>query len=130
RYDLTLKAVGRDGQPAPLADAGVMNVDNGELFADFVVFDEEATVTLRAAPGNYHIMGSVFAEDFESVSMVGDPEVRVTGATTFTLDARRAEPVTVGIEGVATDPSPVDLSWTRLDETGDFGLFYRVRGGG
>jgi hypothetical protein len=31
RYDLTLNAVGRDGQPATFADAGVMNVDDGEL---------------------------------------------------------------------------------------------------
>ena len=105
RYDLTLKAVGRDGRPATVADAGVMNVDNGELFADFLVFDQDATLTLRVAPGNYHVMGSVFAEDFETISMAGDPEVRVTGATSFTLDARRAEPVTLGIEGVATGSS-------------------------
>src|SRR5829696_4265565 len=129
RYDLTLKAVGRDGRPAAIADAGVLNVGNGELFADFVVFDEDATLTLRVAPGSYHIMGSVYAEDFQTISMVGDPEVRVTGATTFTLDARRAKPVSVGIEGVATDPSLVDLGWTRLDETGNFGLLASISAG-
>ena len=129
RYDLTLKAVGRDGRPATVADAGVMNVDNGELFADFLVFDQDATLTLRVAPGNYHVMGSVFAEDFETISMAGDPEVRVTGATSFTLDARRAEPVTLGIEGVATNPSSIDLGWTRLDETGSFGLSSIVSAG-
>jgi len=93
RYDLTLTATGRDGRPAPLADAGVMNVDNGELFADFV-----------------------------TVSLVGDPEVEVTGATSFSLDARRAQPVASGIEGVATDPSFADLGYTRLDATDAFGL--------
>jgi Subtilase family len=122
RYDLTLKAIGRDGQPASLADAGVMNVDSGELFADFLVFDEDATLTIRAAPGNYHIMGFVTGADFGSVSMVGDPEVRVTGATTYTLDARRAEPVKLGIHGVATDPSTADIGWTRLDAAGTYGL--------
>ena len=122
RYDLTLKAIGRDGQPAALADAGVLNVDNGELFADFLIFDEDATLTLRVAPGNYHIMGFVTGADFGSVSMVGDPEVRVTGATSYTLDARRAEPVRLGIQGVATDPTTADIGWTRLDAAGTFGL--------
>ena len=122
RYDLTLKAIGRDGQPAALADAGVLNVDNGELFADFLIFDEDATLTLRVAPGNYHIMGFVTGADFGSVSMVGDPEVRVTGATSYTLDARRAEPVRLGIQGVATDPTTADIGWTRLDAAGTYGL--------
>jgi hypothetical protein len=122
RYDLTLTATGRDGRPAPLADAGVMNVDNGELFADFVLFDEDASVTLRVPPGNYHILGFVVGADFETVSLVGDPEVRVTGATSFSLDARRAQPVASGVEGVATDPSFADLGYTRLDATDAFGL--------
>jgi hypothetical protein len=122
RYDLTIKAIGRDGQPAALADAGVLNVDDGELFADFLVFDEDATLAIRVAPGHYHIMGFVVGEDFGSVSMVGDPEVRVTGATTFTLDARRAEPVTFGIQGVATDPTMADVGWTRLDAAATYGL--------
>ncbi len=129
RYDLTLEAIGRDGQPASFADAGVLNVDNGELFADFLVFDEDATLTLRVAPGNYHIMGFVAGADFGSVSMVGDPEVRVTGATTYALDARRAEPVRLGIQGVATDPTTADIGWTRLDEPGTYGLASSFSGG-
>ena len=129
RYDLTLRAIGRDGQPASFADAGVLNVDNGELFADFLVFDEDATLTLRVAPGNYHIMGFVAGADFGSVSMVGDPEVQVTGATTYALDARRAEPVRLGIQGVATDPTTADIGWTRLDEPGTYGLASSFSGG-
>ena len=122
RYDLTLKAVDRAGQPAAFADAGVMNVDDGELFADFLFFDEDATITVRVAPGSYHIMGYVVGGNFDTVSMVGDPEVEITGATTFTLDARRAEPVSMGIEGVAADPSFADLGYTRLDQGADYGL--------
>src|SRR4029453_11645678 len=91
RYDLTLKAIGRDGKPASFADAGVMNVDDGELFSDFVSFDETGTATLRVAPGNYHIMGFVVGGNFDTFSMVGDPETRVDGDTTFALDARRAK---------------------------------------
>jgi hypothetical protein len=122
RYDLTLKAVGRDGRPATFADAGVMNVDDGSRFADFVLFDEDASVTLRVAPGHYHVMGFVVGGRFDNISMVGDPEIRVTGDTTFTLDARKAKPVSGGLEGVATDPSFVELSYSRLDDPGGFAL--------
>jgi len=122
RYDLTLKAVGRDGKPASFADAGVLNVDDGDLYADFVFFDEDATVTIRVAPGNYHIMGFVVGGDFNTVSLVGDPEVRITGETTFTLDARRAKRVSSGIEGLATEPDFADLGYTRMDADASFAL--------
>jgi len=122
RYNLTLKAIGRDGKPATYADAGVMNVDDGELFADFVFFDETGSATVRVAPGRYHIMGFVVGGSFDTFSMVGDPERRVSGDTTFTLDARRAKPVRVGIRGVDTDAGSADLGYTRLDQGGDYGL--------
>ena len=94
-----------------------MNVDNGELFADFVVFDEDATLTLRVAPGNYHIMGSVFAEDFETTSMVGDPEVRVTGATSFSLTSGASSVTYTGAStGLLNDPA--NLAATVRDESG------------
>jgi hypothetical protein len=123
RYDLTLHAVGRDGRAAPFADAGVMNVDDGALFQDFVFFDQDATVTLRVAPGHYHVMGFVAGGAFfDNISMVGDPEIRVTGDTSVTLDARQALPVRTGVEGVATKPTGVDLGYTRLDASGNYGL--------
>jgi subtilisin family serine protease len=122
RYDLTLNAVGRDGRPAPFADAGVMNVDDGALFQDFVFFDEDASVTLRVAPGHYHVVGFVVGGDFTTVSMVGSPETEVAGDTTLALDARLGLPVRTAVEGVATRPTGVDLGYTRLDATGGFGL--------
>jgi hypothetical protein len=122
RYNLTIKAVGRDGKPASYADAGVMNVDDGEQFADFVFLDETGSATVRVAPGRYHIMGFVVGGGFDIISMVGDPETRVSGDTTFTLDARRAKPVSVGIRGVDTDASSADLGYTRYDEGSDYGL--------
>jgi subtilisin family serine protease len=106
--DLRLELEAEDGGPAPdgmatvtpsrltpatLADAGVMNVD---------------------------IMGNVVGGNFDTVSVVGDPEVEVTGATTFILDARRAEPVTTGIEGYPWEWSedPVATQAFRLYRNG------------
>jgi hypothetical protein len=54
--------------------------------------------------------------------VLGPPALRATGDTTFTLDARRALPVTTGVEGVETDPSFVDLGYTRIDATEVYGL--------
>jgi hypothetical protein len=122
RYDLTLRAVGRDGRPAPFTDVGVMNVDDGELFQDFVFLGEDASVTLRVAPGHYHVVGFVTGGNFDTLSMVGDPEVQVTGDATVTLDARLALPVRTGVEGVSTRATGVDLGYTRLDATGRYGL--------
>jgi subtilisin family serine protease len=122
RYDLTLKAVGRDGQPAPFAVAGVMNVDDGALFQDFVFFEGDASVTLRVPPGHYHVVGFVVGGDFKTASMVGDPEVEVTGDASMPLDARLSLPLRTAVEGVATKPTFVGLGHTRLDATGRYAL--------
>jgi subtilisin family serine protease len=122
RYDLTLNAVGRDGRPATFADAGVMNVDDGALFQDFVFFDEDASVTLRVAPGHYHVLGFVIGGFFDTFSMVGAPEIEVTADTTMTLDARRGLQVSTAVEGEATRPTSIGLGYTRLDATGNYGL--------
>ena len=122
RYDLTLTAVGRDGRPAPFSDVGVMNVDDGALFQDFLFFDEDARLTIRVAPGHYHVVANVIGGAFDSIAMVGDPELEVTGDTSLTLDARRALPVTAAVEGVATTPVSVDLGYTRIDATGQYVL--------
>ena len=82
----------------------------------------DAEFSARVAPGNYHIMGFVVGGTFDTFSMVGDPETRVDGETTFTLDARRAKPVRARIRGVDTDTSSADLGYTRLDDGGDYGL--------
>ncbi|WP_454850717.1 S8 family serine peptidase [Promicromonospora soli] len=104
-YDLTIEAVGRDGE-AHYAEAGVMNVDDGSAFGATVGLDDGAR-TMRVPAGTYSVQGQMWEEDSsESVTemtLAVEPEVEVTADTTVVLDAREAEQVTV------TTERPADL---------------------
>ncbi|HYY81243.1 MAG TPA: S8 family serine peptidase [Actinomycetes bacterium] len=123
RYDLKIDAIRRDGTPdtGGFDSVGIMNVDNGELFNDFRFLDEHGQVTVRVAPGHYLVVGFVTGAAFDSVSMVGNPELRVARDTRFTLDARKALPLTAAVAGTPTRPAKVDFGYTRYDQTGSFG---------
>jgi subtilisin family serine protease len=114
-YDLTIQAVGRDGEPyggdTRYAQAGVLNVDDGSAFARSVRL-HDGTQTVRVPAGTYSIAGDLWAEntaeEITELTSSVHPEVEVTGDTTVVLDARRAEPVTV------TTERPADLKVTTL----------------
>jgi hypothetical protein len=134
RYDLTIRTVGRDGGPVTFGSAGVLNVDDGSRFADFLSLDAEPR-TVRVPPGRYSVVGAVFQydeDDFELVAaaLVGDPQVEVREATTVALDARRARPVSAVVEGVATRPGYLELGYVRKDEPEQFHLEYGMSIGG
>jgi hypothetical protein len=83
-----------------------MNVDDGELFADFLFFDEDASLTIRVAPGSYHIMGNVVGGNFDTVSGdLGYTRLDATGnyglASSFTVGQELAEN---GLFAEPTDP--------------------------
>jgi hypothetical protein len=136
RYDLTISTLGRDGRPGTYGSVGVLNVDDGTRFADFLFLDAEP-VTVRVPPGRYSVVGSVHQydeDDFDLVAaaLVGDPQLQVREATTVTLDARRARPVSAEVEGVATRPGYLELGYVRTDEPDRFHLEYGMgfAGGG
>jgi subtilisin family serine protease len=135
-YDLTIRTVGRDGQPGTYGSVGLLNVDDGTRFADFLSLEAEP-LTVRVPPGRYNVVGSVYQydeDDFDLVAaaLVGDPQVEVREATSVVLDARRARPVSVEVEGVATSPAYLELGYTRTDEPDRFHLEYGMgfSGGG
>ncbi|MFC8801192.1 S8 family serine peptidase [Promicromonospora sp. NPDC057138] len=104
-YDLTIEAVGRDGD-AHDGLAAVLNVDEGSAYGAGVGLDG-GTRTVRVPAGTYSVQGQMWEEDSsESVTemtLAVEPEVEVTADTTVVLDAREAEPVTV------TTERPADL---------------------
>jgi subtilisin family serine protease len=104
-YDLTIEAVGRDGE-AHYGEAVVLNVDDGSAFGASVGLDG-GTHTVRVPAGTYSVQGQMWEEDSsESVTemtLAVEPEFEVTADTTVVLDAREAEPVTV------TTERPADL---------------------
>jgi subtilisin family serine protease len=120
-YDLTIQAVGRDGEPydgeARYAQAGVLNVDDGSAFGRAVRLGG-GTRTVRVPAGTYSIAGDLWEEDaaggITELTAAVEPEVEVTADTTVVLDARRAEPVTVATQRPA-DLQSVTLGVFRTD---------------
>ncbi|ADB35334.1 peptidase S8 and S53 subtilisin kexin sedolisin [Kribbella flavida DSM 17836] len=118
-HEVTVKAIGRDGKPAvatPETNSGVQlwNIDTGDVLG--ITFDETGSRVLSVPTGRYSVMAFVMGGDeagwTNSVTLLGDPEERITGDRTFTFDARRAHKVTVKTPQRA-DPHSVGIAWHR-----------------
>ncbi len=118
-YNLTIEVLGRDGAAHDgQASVGVMNVDNGTRFNEFVQLDG-GTQTVRVPVGTYSVAGKLWDEDAEGaiteLTAAVEPEVEVTADTTVVLDAGEGEPVTVTTERPA-DREQISLGVDRTDE--------------
>ncbi|MFC5266154.1 S8 family serine peptidase [Kribbella qitaiheensis] len=120
---VTVKAIDRGGKPAAPTAFGfsgvqLWNLDTGDVNA--IIFDEKGSRTLDVPTGRYSVMTFVMGGDeigwTNSLTLLGDPEARVTGDRTFTFDARKANKVTVKTPQRA-DAQSVGVAWHR--KTGD-----------
>ncbi|HEY0691983.1 MAG TPA: S8 family serine peptidase [Kribbella sp.] len=116
---LTVKAIGHDGKPAapsPYSASGVQlwNLDTGDVNA--IIFDQTGSRTVDVPTGRYSVMAFVMEGDeigwTNSVTLLGDPDARITGDRTFTFDARKANKVTVKTPQRA-DAQSVGIAWHR-----------------
>jgi subtilisin family serine protease len=101
-HQVTVKGIGRDGDPARptvAANSGVQlwNLDTGDI--NGVVFDANGQRTLEVPTGRYAVMAYVMGVDkaawVNGVALLGEPEVQISGDRTFVFDARKAHAVTV-----------------------------------
>ncbi|MGW3768765.1 PA domain-containing protein [Actinomadura verrucosospora] len=131
-----VRSIARDGRPGPGA-VGFLNVKDASLGnahrplpgdPDGPCTDEgwNDSNCVRLAPGTYSVMGVVktmpsWAPSTDGgkpldYSLVGYPEIEITGDTEIVLDARKAREVTVRTPEHATAPGPGAVShlmWTR-----------------
>lgn len=115
---VTVKAIGRDGQPATTkaGASGVQlwNQDTGDVNA--VAFDETGARTLEVPTGRYSVMAYAMGGDeadwANSVTLLGDPDEWIDGDRTYTFDARKAHKVTVKTPRPA-DAQSVGIAWHR-----------------
>jgi hypothetical protein len=130
-YNLTVNAIARDGRPAfgiSLVDV-VDAVDTTRYLESSFHF--EGAPTFRLPPGTYSVMGFIFTYDepqvfAEEVTMVGDPEVQITGDTTLTLDGTGAGEV-VADTPRDTEPRSTSVSYFRAAaERGSFSSAFLV----
>lgn len=96
----------------------VVNLDDPELYSEPVTLVKSDTRVLRVPAGRYSVVGTVTAYPPESgggavglatsgaagrrQAIAGDPEVDVSGDAIVVVDGAAAKPVSVAVEGVAT----------------------------
>ncbi|MFF0339947.1 S8 family serine peptidase [Kribbella sp. NPDC004875] len=115
---VTVKAIGRDGQPATTkaGASGVQlwNQDTGDVQS--IAFDQTGTRTLDVPTGRYSVMAYAVGGDeanwANSITLLGDPDEWIGGDRIFTFDARTAHKVTIKTPRPA-DAQSIGLAWHR-----------------
>ncbi|WP_030668502.1 S8 family serine peptidase [Streptomyces sp. NRRL B-1347] len=99
-YDVTVKHVGRDGQPATAYSSSLIGTSAATADQDFTVYDPSGTAKVRVPKGGYALDGSVFVDPQDAskgIDWIVQPKLNVTKDTTVTVDARKAKPVDVTV---------------------------------
>ncbi|MFI5730231.1 S8 family serine peptidase [Kribbella sp. NPDC051587] len=117
-HQVTVKAIGRDGQPATTraGASGVQlwNQDTGGVTA--VAFDATGSRTIGVPTGRYAVMAYAMGGDeadwTNSVTLLGDPDEWIDGDRSYTFDARTAHKVTVKTP-LRADARSVGIAWHR-----------------
>lgn len=122
KYDLTIRATDRNGEPGQ-TDAAVLNVEDASIFAEIGV-PVDGETTIRVEPGRYSVTGYIPEWDesgewpeLTTLSGVYHPQLEIAGDTVVELDARDANPLTVQTEQAAS-PLEHTLNHERTDEAG------------
>jgi subtilisin family serine protease len=119
-YNITVPALARDGRQAD----GISQV---ELWGPGLPFQTKfyrggVTPTFRVPPGTYSLMGYIFRMDEPNlfaldVAVVGNPQLKVTGDATVTLDARPAKKIDIRTQKPS---APLDIQVGYHRKIGDF----------
>ncbi|MCI3904764.1 S8 family peptidase [Streptomyces spectabilis] len=99
-YDVTVKHVGRDGQPATAYSSALFGTSGSTADQDFQVYDPSGTAKVRVPKGGYALDASVFVDPEDAskgIDWVVQPKLNVTKDTTVTVDAGKAKPVDVTV---------------------------------
>ncbi|MFJ1972229.1 S8 family peptidase [Streptomyces sp. NPDC087903] len=103
-YDVTLKFLDRDGNPAKNYNATLAGISGLGKEKYYSPYDADGTVTTRVPRGGYILDGALFVdpEDFsKGADWLARPKLSVTKNTTITLDARIAKPVDITVPDAA-----------------------------
>ncbi|MEU9187938.1 S8 family peptidase [Streptomyces sp. NPDC048484] len=114
-YDLTLRFIGRDGNPAKYYNTNLSGVSGLAQDKWYSPYDESGTVKVRVPKGGY-IFDSAFATDPEDLSKgadwVAQPKLSITKNDTLTVDARKAKPVDITVPDAEAKPEFASADYT------------------
>ncbi|WTF53699.1 S8 family peptidase [Streptomyces sp. NBC_01597] len=103
-YSVTLKFIGRDGQPTKNYGATLAGVSGLGKDKFYSPYDASGTVTARLPKGDYILDSSVFVDPEDAtkgIDWLAQPKLDITKNTTLTLDARTAKPVDITVPDAA-----------------------------
>ncbi|WP_255310471.1 S8 family peptidase [Streptomyces sp. DI166] len=103
-YDVTLKAIDRDGTPSENWDAFLLGVSGLGKDKYFFPYDADGSVTLRVPKGQYVLDGSVAVDPEDAgkgLDWLAQPKLSISKNTTVTLDARTTKPVNITVPDAA-----------------------------
>ncbi|MEG3630599.1 S8 family peptidase [Streptomyces poriticola] len=100
-YDVTLKAVGRDGRPAAHYSTDLTGLTGLAAGKWYTPYDADGTVTARVPKGRYVLNSAIYAGDdpatYQGADWLAQPRLDVTRNRSITLDARTARPVNITV---------------------------------
>ncbi len=128
-HDLTLTYLDRTGAPAQDFSVFLTSLDTGESFA---ASGTTGTAVLRLPKGAYLLDSRVDMVDStgvtQSVTVIVEPKVVVTGDTAMTLDARQGQRVQTPVDRAEARPYAGELSFVETTAQGGAGSFWFIDG--
>ncbi|MFE3630362.1 S8 family peptidase [Streptomyces goshikiensis] len=124
-YDLTLRHLGRDGQPTKNYGTTLQGVRGGASALRFEAYDASGTVTLRVPKGGYLLDASLAVDPLDltkGADWIVQPRLDITGDTTLTLDARTTRPVDITVPAASAVSQFAMPSYTLREGSADYGF--------
>ncbi|MFD3842768.1 S8 family serine peptidase, partial [Streptomyces sp. NPDC058642] len=103
-YDVTLKFIGRDGNPAKYYGTSLDGVTGLAQDKWYSPHDASGTVKVRVPKGGYIFNSSVYVDPDDTAKgfdWVAQPKLSITKKATITVDARTAKPVDITVPDAA-----------------------------
>jgi subtilisin family serine protease len=127
-YSLTVNLTGRDGNPAPYALYALQELDDAYPSATGFL---PSSWTWQVPAGTYSIATWIPELDGAGIavsqSIVGDPQIELTGDTTISLDARKANEIKLQTKERDAESGSVTTSWRRgMSDGRILGLTYNT----
>ncbi|WP_442817966.1 S8 family peptidase [Streptomyces sp. NBC_01224] len=128
-YDVTLKAIGRDGKTPANARADLFGLDDS--VSDMWLMPEitDGSVKVRVPKGLYSLSADqVLGSDdvYKGGDWFAQPKLNVTKNTTVTFDARRTKPVSITLPVKGLKPGYVATDYTIGDKNYSAAFGYAV----
>ncbi|MGC5568963.1 DUF1735 domain-containing protein, partial [Streptomyces sp. FR-108] len=114
-YDVTLKFIDRDGNPAKEYSTGLIAVSGNAKDESYAPYDASGTVKVRVPKGDYLLNSAIYVDPEDAAKgfdWVAQPKLSVTKEATITVDARTTKPVDITVPDTAAKSRTATPAYT------------------